>query len=532
MRSYFRHIAVLLVFAVPLSVCAQKTKINGNISSQKNNETLRGVKIISARTGKTIGVSDSTGQYSVSLLPTDSILNFSHIGYATYTLNVKRTNSFNVQLRDSSVNLDEVVVVNIGYGSVRKEAMTGAVSSVTSKDLADFPVGTVADALAGKLAGVSVQRTEGAPGADYTIRVRGGSSLTGDNSPLYIVDGVQVDNALSILSPSEIAKIDVLKDVASTSIYGSRGANGVIIITTKTGRNGRTNVSVDAYTGSRKIVNKLDVMNPYDFVMYQYELAFNNTNQDTKNTFTNTYGTWDDLDIYKNIPKKDWQNEVFGRSALSHSETVNLNGGNNTTTYNFSLGNYNEQGIMLNSAYKRIFGNFRFDHKLSNKVKVGVNARYSRQRIDGAGTSSTGSQGTNRLRNAVRFQPYDNGTISSGDVLSSDYLTTGLTNPVLLANNELKYDYRNDLITSGYFNWQILPGLSFNTNFGMTFTDRTINAYSGQYTYLARNNGNLPVVDITTANTIRYINTNTVTYSPKLKNGHSLNILVGQEPIG
>ncbi|WP_379092250.1 TonB-dependent receptor plug domain-containing protein [Pedobacter sp. UC225_65] len=241
------------------------------------------------------------------------------------------------------------------------------------------------------------------------IRVRGGSSLTGDNSPLYIVDGIQVENALSILSPNEIQSIDVLKDVASTAIYGSRGANGVVIITTKGGKDGKTVVSFDTYAGVRQIVNKLPVMNPYEYVMYQYELYNNNTSDEVKNTFTKRYGTFEDLDIYKNVPNIDWQDRVFGRQAFSNTQVLSLSGGTKTTTFNFTLNNTNEDGIMLESGFRRTFASFRFDHKISDKIRAGVNVRYSRQRIEGVGTTSTGSQGTNRLRNSVRYQPYSGG---------------------------------------------------------------------------------------------------------------------------
>ncbi|WP_131329750.1 carboxypeptidase-like regulatory domain-containing protein [Rhizosphaericola mali] len=148
---------------------SQKVKINGVITTAKNREPLSGVTISSILSGKNIGMSDSSGKYKVSINDADSLLKFYHVGYASFVLNIKNTQSYNVQLVDSSSNLDEVVVVNIGYGTVRKEAITGAVSSISSKDLADFPVGTVADALSGKLAGVSVKRTEGAPGADFTL---------------------------------------------------------------------------------------------------------------------------------------------------------------------------------------------------------------------------------------------------------------------------------------------------------------------------------------------------------------------------
>src|SRR5690606_32227937 len=158
-----------------------------------------------------------------------------------------------------------------------------------------------AEALTGRLAGVSVTTTEGAPGADVMIRVCGGGSITQDNSPLYIVDGIQVENALSILSPQEIQSIDVLKDASATAIYGARGANGVIIITTKGGMNMKTQVTYNGFGGVRKITNQLNVMNPYDYVMYQYQTYNLNTDEQTRNAFRDRYGRWEDLELYRDV---------------------------------------------------------------------------------------------------------------------------------------------------------------------------------------------------------------------------------------
>lgn len=522
---------VLLFFAFlsffGLSVAqAQNKQLTGTVKDKVDGQPLVGVSV-TVRDSKTGASTDANGVYKISIPAKGAILTFTYIGYKTKSVGVTDQSKFDVSLEEDANTLQEVTV-NIGYGSVRKEALTGSVSSIKGKDIDQFPVSTIAQALAGKMAGVSVASTEGSPGAEVVIKVRGGSSLTGDNSPLYIVDGIQVENALSILSPNEIESMDLLKDVASTSIYGSRGANGVLIITTKSGKNGRTIVSFDTYAGARQIVNKLDVMNPYEFVKYQYELYNNNTAQDVKDTFTKKYGTFEDLDIYKNIQNIDWQDKVFGRRAWSNTQILNLSGGTEKTTYNFSINNTGEDGIMLNSGYKRTFASFRFDHKISDKLRMGLNVRYSRQRIDGVGTSSTGSQGTNRLRNSVRYQPYSGGS-DSGDLFDADYLTTGLTNPITLANQELKYDYRNDLISSGYLQYSILKNLTFKSTIGMTFSDRKTNTFNGPVSNVARNNAGLPAIQLDNSTTKSILNTNTLTYKPNLGKEHTLDLLVGEE---
>ncbi|WP_442588829.1 SusC/RagA family TonB-linked outer membrane protein [Pedobacter sp. AW31-3R] len=506
---------------------AQSRPLTGTVTDQSDGQPLVGVSV-SIKDTKNGVSTDGNGHFKITIPAKGAILSFSYIGYKNQLVTVTSQQVLNIKLAEDASTLKEVNIVNIGYGTVRKEALTGSVSSLSGKDLATFPVGSAAQALTGKLAGVSVVTTEGSPGAEIQVKVRGGSSLTGDNAPLYIVDGIQVENALSILSPNEIEKIDVLKDVASTAIYGSRGANGVVIITTKGGKNGRTIVSFDAFSGVRKITNTLEVMNPYEFVSYQYELYHNNTSDEVKKTFLDKYGTFESLANYKNLENINWQDKVFGRSAWSDTEILNLSGGTDKTTYNFTLNNTQEDGIMLNSGFKRTFASFRFDHKISDKLRTGINVRYSRQRIDGVGTSSTGSTTTNRLRNSVRYQPYA-GEGESGDLFDSDYLTTYLTNPITLANDELKYDYRNDLISSGYLNYQILKNLSFRTTIGANFTDRKTNIFNGVVSYVGRNNGSLPAIQLDNSSQITILNTNTLNYKPDLGEDHTLDLLVGEE---
>jgi TonB-linked SusC/RagA family outer membrane protein len=336
MSRVLLFLALLSFFGLSVAQ-AQNRQLTGTVKDKSDGQPLIGVSV-SVKDSKIGASTDANGVYKITIPAKGATLIFTYVGYKTKNVAVGEQNKIDVTLEEDANTLQEVTV-NIGYGSVRKEALTGSVSSITGKDIDQFPVSTAAQALAGKLAGVSVTTTEGSPGAEIVIKVRGGSSLTGDNSPLYIVDGIQVENALSILSPNEIQSIDVLKDVASTSIYGSRGANGVVIITTKSGKKGRPLVSFDAYAGARQIVNKLDVMNPYEFIKYQYELYNNNTNQDVKDTFTKKYGTFEDLDIYKNIPNIDWQDKVFGRQAWSNTQVVNLSGGTTKTTYNVSVNN-------------------------------------------------------------------------------------------------------------------------------------------------------------------------------------------------
>ncbi|SOD12142.1 SusC/RagA family TonB-linked outer membrane protein [Pedobacter xixiisoli] len=526
----------VILQAVFLLLCcaqirAQNRTITGRVVDAEK-EVLVGVTVTVKGT-QTQVQTDSDGRFKISIPTSGSITIVArYLGYKPAETVVTNQKDLSITLlEDEASMLKEVQVVNIGYATVSKDAVTGSVSSVSARDLKDFPVATAAEALAGKLAGVSVIASEGKPGAEITIRVRGGGSITGDNSPLYIVDGVQVENALSVISPQEIQSIDVLKDVASTAIYGARGANGVVIITTKSGKNARTTVSLNVFGGVRKITNQLDVMLPYDFVMYQYQLYNNNTDQTTKDGFVKTYGAFDDLDIYKNIPFSDWQDRVFGQDAWSHTENLTITGGSKTSNYNLNVNNYKENGIMLNSGAKRTYMSFRFDNTASDKFRVGFNARYSRQLVWGAGTSNSGSQSNNSLRNAVRYRPYDEpGQETFVDDFDPNYAQqTNLINPVLGAASVTKNDYNNQFITSGYAQYSFVKGLTLRTLVGVTVTDRRNDQYNSSVTGIARQNSNLPVVSLANGSTLAIINTNTLAYDFKINKDHSFNFLVGQE---
>ncbi|MDI3320913.1 SusC/RagA family TonB-linked outer membrane protein [Pinibacter soli] len=483
--------------------------------------------------------SDNNGAFSVKVPNEDAVLVFSFIGYKVAEQKVGKDKVINIVMMEGASELSEVVVVNVGYGSVSRDRLAGAVSSITSKDVANFPVSSVAEALAGKLAGVAVSSTEGAPGSDIVVKVRGGTSITQDNSPLYIVDGFPMDNALTILSPMEIASIDVLKDVASTSIYGSRGANGVVLITTKSGRKGRTSVSFETYAGVRQITNYTEMLGPYDYVMAQLSqnlMHYNGFLQDTVsvNGFQRTYGKFADLEIYKSVPAVNWQQRVFGRNAFSNSQNLSLNGGNETNTYSFIFNRYSEDGIMLASGLDRIFGSFKFESQLSKRFRVGVNARYSNQMVIGSGTSSKGSNGS--IMGAARFQPYDavsNFSQNDEDANFDTYID--LSTPTTFATRDMNRNQSKQLISNAFININIIPGLSFRSNIGYNTGQTDYKSFRGvtQYKTTSFSNPGLytgyPYVNLSKGNTSSVNNSNVFTFTKNFKSQHNLNVVLGQE---
>jgi len=273
----------LLMFGASSLLFAQSRQISGRVTDDTG-APLQGVSVQVKGTTNTTQT-NKNGDFTIQVTGANAELTISYTGFTAQT--VEATANMIVKLERSVSSLDDVVVV--GYQTMKRKDLTASVSSVSARQLKDVPITSAAQALAGRLAGVQVTGTEGSPNAEVLIRVRGGGSITQDNSPLYIIDGVQVENGLSALSPQDIESIDVLKDASATAIYGSRGANGVVIITTKGGKNTKPTISYNGFIGVGKIANKLKVLNPYDFVVYQYERSRGNATDSTN--FVRQYGT-------------------------------------------------------------------------------------------------------------------------------------------------------------------------------------------------------------------------------------------------
>ena len=516
---------LLAIFSSPQLLISQTTiSVTGTVNSAENSLPLSGVTVNIK--GSRVGiVTDENGKFKLSAAANATLV-FSYIGYASIEESINSRTVLNVSLSLAGKNLEEVV---IGYSSVKRKDLTGSVSSVSSKQLRDIPLSNAAEALTGKLAGVQVTTSEGAPGADVVIRIRGGGSITQDNAPIYIVDGIQVENALSMISPQDIASIDVLKDASTTAIYGARGANGVVIITTKNGRPGKTLVTYNGSLGFRKLSKKMDVLNPYDFVMWQYERS--KLNNDT--SFNRIYGsTWDTLNVYKNIPEINWQDETFGRKAAYQNHNVAVSGGGQNTNFNLSLTSNKEDGILLESGFNRKLVNFRIDNKASDKLKVGVTARYIDQIINGAGTTTTGTRTTNRLRNTIQYRPFEIPTVPSPDDFDEAYYlaSSNISNPVILTHAEYRKGYTKGLNLSGYLSYNLLKNLVFRSTGGFDNTYMRQDLFYSKITSTARNAASLPIASIAEQNSITINNSNTLQYSlNNFKEHHNLEVLLGQE---
>jgi TonB-linked SusC/RagA family outer membrane protein len=532
MKSKF-YFFLMLLFSFTTAMSQSRT-VTGIVKSEAG-EALLGVTV-SVKGTKTVAVTDASGKYSIKVPSGNSVLEFSYVGSKNKSIPVENRTVLNVTLAIAASTLNDVVVV--GYGTVKRKDLTGSVSSISAKDLKDIPINSAEEALAGRLAGVQVTGSEGSPDAQVQIRVRGGGSITQDNSPLYVVDGIIEDNALSTLSPQDIQSIDVLKDASATAIYGARGANGVVIITTKGGHRGKSTISYNGYVGFQKVPNELSVMNPYDFVLYQYERS-RGSSQNEQN-FLNTYGTWNDLSLYKQAPFVDWQNQVFGRSAFNQSHNVSISGGGQKTQFNLSLTYNKNDAVMLNSDFDRKLINFRLNHEVSKNFKVGFNVRFDNQVINGAGTSNPGSSGLNFLRQAVRYIPY----LAPGQQVSyydpellDNTIGNGLyiVNPLLLINNEYKRQYQTLAGLSGYADYTISRFLSFRTTVGFDYHDYTTNSYDDSLSSNAISNGSgMPIATVQTENRQSFDNSNVFSLTNRKFNGdfsanNTFDLILGQE---
>lgn len=533
MKKVLLLITVILAFTTVSR--AQTRQVSGKVVDSESGETLIGVSV--SVKGTTIGIStDVNGSFKLNVPSSGNVsLVTRYLGYKQKEVAVGSQTQITISMEPDAVQLNEVVA--IGYATVQRKNLNASVSSVNARQLRDIPINSTAEALAGRLAGVQVTQSEGSPNASAQIRVRGGGSITQDNSPLYVVDGIQVEDALSNLAPQDIESIDVLKDASSTAIYGARGANGVVIITTKGGREVKPTISYSGLAGFRQLANKLDVMNPYDFVRYQYERSRGSSTDET--LFQNTYGTFQDLGQYRSVRFVDWQDEMFGRNALMQTHNISLVGGTKETKYNLSVTSNTEDGIMLISDFDRKLINFRFDQTVSSKLKAGFNVRYNSTVVNGAGTANGGSSATNRLRHSIRYRPL---LMPGQDLLDydPDYAdqtnanSLALQNPILLNQSEYRRNNNSTANFSGNFTYDLTKYLAFKSTLGFDIVNNRANAFNDVITSIARQNSNQPTADITAIARNSINNSNVLTFNMnKSKSAftkrNKLDVLIGQE---
>lgn len=525
-------IGLLLLLFCSLSMMAQERTIRGVVKDNYGDPIIGANVMVK---GTSIGsATDINGHYSFSAPASASTLRVSYIGMKEIEVPITG-NIVNITMEEEVSSLDEVVV--IGYGTVRKKDLTGSVSSVSAETISAVPVASAVEAITGKMAGVQVLTTEGSPDAEMRIRVRGGGSITQSNDPLFIVDGFPV-STISDIPPTDIESIDVLKDASSTAIYGSRGANGVVIVTTKSGQAGKLKLSYNAYFGIKKIAKTLDVLSPYDYARWQYELAALKGNDAIEN-YNSFFGNYQDIDLYQNIPYNDWQDLTFGRTGSSINHSLSLNGGSEKMSYAFNFSHLSNKAIMEESDYKRNSLSLKLKNKATERITLDFSARYSNTEINGGGANdATSTLDTDkRLKYSVIYTPIPLKNLDASAGSEDDDLGN-LYNPLVAISDNAREKTQTRLNLAGSATWEVIDNLQLRSEVGLDNQQDNDQRYWGLTTYYIKNypsveNQGKPAIRLVNRKRKSIRNTNTVNYDfgNFLNDHHSLNLMAGHEYI-
>jgi TonB-linked SusC/RagA family outer membrane protein len=530
-------------FAVVFLLClltsnrmnAQNVTLEGTVKDAAG-LTLPGVNVLEKGTKNGVST-DFDGRYKLKLSNPKAIVTFSFIGFKTKEEAVSGKTKIDIVLSEDSNALNEVVVV--GYGTVKKSDLTGAVSSISGNELKKVPVSNIAEALTGRIAGVQVTSSEGSPDANIKIRVRGGGSLTQDASPLIIVDGFPV-NSMNDIAASNVESMTVLKDASSTAIYGSRGANGVIIITTKTGKDGKMAVSFNMFYGMKTMSNDIDVLSADDFVKWQYEYALldqsDKTNLTNPTSYTKYFGNWEDHDLYNGVKGTDWQKQIYGRRGEVNSRDLGIRGGNDKLNYNFNYAYYDEKAIMVGSGYKRNNLSLALKNKASDKIDLGFTVRYSDTEINGGGANDQNETSSldSRLRHSVGYSPVPMPGLTTDN--DDQSVNSYLVNPFLAVSDNDRQQSRKNYNLLGSFGWKLAQDLKFQSDLGLDNFNYLDYRFYGSSTYFsstAKVGAGMPAMVMSDRKDVRFRNANTLNYDFKniLGDKHHLTALLGEEMI-
>ena len=481
MRLRFLLTTVILCFA--LVAQAQDVTVTGSVTSSDDGTELVGVNVFVK--GTTTGtITDVNGNYSLGVSGEDAVLVYSYVGYVVQEITVGNQRTIDVVLQVDVAALDEVVVV--GYGTLMKSDVTGALASVSSDNFELQPLTRLDQALKGRASGVEVTQTSGQPGAGYKIRIRGANSISGNNTPLYVVDGLVVGDINSI-NVNDIASMEVLKDASATAIYGSRGANGVVLVTTKTGSRGPAVVEFETFYGVANKVQSLPFMTPAEFAegVNDYEGYEVYTPEAIADLRAGGGENWE---------------ERFFRPGPYYNVQLSVHGGSDVIDYYISGNIFDETGTIINQDYKRYALRANVNAKLSDKIKIGLNTYVSREDFNGARAN---------LAYGLAWDPTTPAYDENGDynyVPLIPGIGNGSINPMVVPENNVREDFDHQIISNGYFNWDILESLELNISGGIERVDRVDNRYTS---LLVNNTG---TATVTNQDVTRMQNTNRLTY--------------------
>ena len=539
-RFYFGHLRkvallILLLMGAALGAWAQQagTDITGKVVDEKGNG-LPGVTI--QVKGTTVGTSsEADGRYSLKAPAGATSLVFSFVGMAAQTVNLDGKSQINVALKDDVRALGDVVVV--GYGTQKKSQTTGASSSVTAKEIAELPVSNARQALQGRAAGVDVIQTGSQPGGGVTVRIRGRRSINASNDPLYVVDGIPIAGGIDDINSQDIASLEVLKDASATGIYGSRGANGVVLVTTKRGKAGKTVVSYDGYYGTSSALGEVDVMSGPQFAEYKREAyrtagIYDNATPEAsdKKIFTAV-----ELDGIAQGRSTDYQ-ALLLRTGSIQSHQVGVQGGSEKTQFSLSGNYFREEGILKQTDFTRYTFRVNLDHQISDRIRVGTStfgvysinngadSPINNPAFDGSPNANYVARGFHPFGGALSENPLGKPFDDQGNLI---FLPTpdGLrSNPaaevVPSANIAETKTFR--LFNSIYGEWKIADGLKYRVNFGPDLTNQRFGRFTGALTNARRLGA--PTARTEYGQRFNYTIENILTYNKTFNSVHNLGL--------
>lgn len=526
-----QKVTLMLLAAFFCSVFGIKAQTGGQITGKVIDAMgeVPGVSVVVK--GTTNGTTtDLEGKYTLGNVKPSDILQFSFIGYKTEEIKVGNQKTINVTMVEDAQALEEVVVV--GYQEVRKKDLTGSVSKVNMEDLLKTPSASFDQTLGGRIAGVNVSSGEGMPGSTMTITIRGNNSLTQDNTPLYIIDGFPVEDpaVAAAINPNDIASTDVLKDASATAIYGARGANGVIIITTKQGKVGKPQLTYDGSFGISTVSKKLDMLDAYDYVKLQMEVDPARTEEKYFPLFEGHQYTLED---YRGVPQNNYQDEIF-RTAWQQNHNVRLAGGSEGIRYNASLSYYDQEGILLNTDYERLQARMNTLVK-RGKLTINFNTNFSRSIQSGASPSSNSYSGMNNLFYSVWGYRPVNYPGKSLDALLNDLVDDDVDasndyrfNPIADLKNSYRKYYINNLQLNGYVEYEFIQGLKLKVSGGYTYDNRHTDTFNNSKTrYGGPTSTDKVNAEVVRQQRLTWLNENILTYQTNFNKKHFLNTMVG-----
>lgn len=525
-RGWFTLLALILT----ISLYAQNATLKGVIVDETDTPLIGAtVQVKGTPTGS---ITDFDGNYTIKANK-GAVITFSYIGYKTQEIKFTGQPTVNIKMIPDNQTLDEVVVV--GYGTMKRSDLTGSVASIAAKDVEGFKTSSVAGALGGQIAGVQITSTDGTPGAGFSINIRGVGTLTGDSSPLYIVDGFEVDD-IDYLSNSDIESIEILKDASSSAIYGARAANGVVLISTKSGKIGKPIINYNGSASYRKISKKLDVLSPYEFVKLQGEVNskysdsyFKTGNDDDGNPYR-----YQSLDDYIGVNGVNWQDETFN-PTWSQDHSLSIMGGTEDTKYNASFSRYIENGIFKNSGFNKTTGKFRLDQKLSKSLSFNFTVNYALTNREGVGTSGDSGR-FNMLAQILSARPTGGLKLTDEELLASaidpEMLESGESlaqvNPVKQTESVTNNKRAEMWSGNASATWQIIKGLTFKTSGTYNTTNNRTDIFYKDGSKEAYRNGQKPYGRTQMGRDVRWTNSNNLTWKQKVKK-HNYDIMLGHE---